>query len=90
MYGRRFGLCGRLAGRWATDEPVISTGTFHGQGINSKAVPWLNCVGTEIAIGLVPNVNGVVRYYHRSGAFGLFEPNADEGSKLGFGVQYQF
>jgi len=26
----------------------------------------------------------------RAGAFGLFEPNADEGSTLGFGIQYQF
>ncbi len=37
-----------------------------------------------------PSWNGVVRYYHRSGAFGLFEPNADEGSTLGFGLQYRF
>jgi hypothetical protein len=75
---------------WADGEPIIFTGTFHGAGINPKRVAWLNYVGTEIAVGLAPSWNGVVRYYHRSGAFGLFEPNADEGSTLGVGLQYRF
>ena len=75
---------------FATGEPVIPTGTFHGTAINFRKVPWLNYVGAEISVGLADRWSGVLRYYHRSGAFGLFEPNADEGSTLGAGIQYRF
>jgi hypothetical protein len=75
---------------WADDPPVISTGSFHGTPINYKANAWLNYVGAEVAVGIAPDWNAVLRYYHRSGAFGLFQPNADEGSTLGAGLQYRF
>jgi hypothetical protein len=90
LFGDPVSVSGFTGPSWASDEPVIPTGTFHGVHINYKRVPWLNYVGAEIAIGIAPEWNGVVRYYHRSGAFGLFEPNADEGSTLGFGLQYHF
>ncbi len=74
---------------FATGEPVIPTGTFHGVPINFRKVPWLNYVGAEVGVQLADRWSGVVRYYHRSGAFGLMQPNADEGSTLGFGIQYR-
>jgi len=75
---------------WADDPPVIPTGTWHGTPINFRRNPWLNYVGTQIAIALTPKFAATIRYDHRSGAFGLFEPNADEGSALGFGIQMRF
>ncbi|MDB5740076.1 MAG: hypothetical protein JWP16_1116 [Alphaproteobacteria bacterium] len=75
---------------WADDPPVISTGSFHVRPINFKENAWLNYVGAEVAVGIAPDWNVVLRYYHRSGAFGLFQPNADEGSTLGVGLQYRF
>src|SRR3978361_1175429 len=84
------GVSGFTGPSWADDPPVISTGTFHGAPINFKRNQWLNYVGAEVAVGLTSHLAAVTRYYHRSGAFGLFEPNADEGSTLGFGVLYKF
>lgn len=88
--GLPIGISGFTGPSFADDPPLISTGTFHGAPINFKKNPWLNYVGVEIAVGLTEHLNAVTRYYHRSGAFGLFQPNADEGSTLGFGVQYKF
>jgi hypothetical protein len=84
------GVSGFTGPSWADDAPVIATGVFHGQPINFRSSPWLNYVGAEIAVGLTSHLDGVVRYYHRSGAFGLFQPNADEGSTLAFGLLYKF
>lgn len=75
---------------WADDPPVIPTGTWHGTPINFRQNPWLNYVGTQIAVALNPKIAATIRYDHRSGAFGLFAPNADEGSALGVGLQMRF
>lgn len=75
---------------WADDPPVIATGTWHGTPINFRRNPWLNYVGTQLAFALTPTLAATVRYDHRSGAFGLFAPNADEGSALGIGMQLRF
>lgn len=75
---------------YADQPPVIATGTWHGAPINFKRNAWLNYVGAEIATALAPRWNTVLRYYHRSGAFGLFQPNADEGSTFAVGLQYRF
>jgi len=88
--GDPISVAGFTGPSWADDPPVIATGTWHGTPINFKSNAWLNYVGAEIAVGLAPDWNGVLRYYHRSGAFGLFQPNADEGSTLGVGLQYRF
>lgn len=75
---------------WADHPPIIPTGTWHGTPINYRRNPWLNYVGTQIDIGISKTLAATIRYDHRSGAFGLFAPNADEGSALGFGVQVRF
>jgi hypothetical protein len=75
---------------FADQPPSISTGTWHGAPIRFKRMPWLNYVGGEVAAALTPRWNAVLRYYHRSGAFGLFAPNADEGSTFALGLQYRF
>jgi hypothetical protein len=90
LFSRPVSLAAFTGPSWATGEPTIATGTFHGAGINFKRVPWLNHVGTEIAVGLADNWSGIIRYYHRSGAFGLFQQDADEGSTLGVGLQCRF
>lgn len=90
LFGDPFSISAFTGPSWADSEPAISTGTFHGTPINYRRIPWLNYVGAEFALGIAPRWNAVARYYHRSGAFGLFAPNADEGSTLGFGVQYKF
>jgi len=84
------GVSGFTGPSWADDPPVIATGSFHGRPIDFQKNAWLNYVGAEVALGLTPHLNTVLRYYHRSGAFGLFQPNADEGSTLGVGLQYKF
>ena len=90
IFGDPFSISGFTGPSWADGEPVISTGTFHGVPIDYKKNPWLNYVGAEFALQIAPQWNAIARYYHRSGAFGLFEPQADEGSTLGFGLQYKF
>jgi hypothetical protein len=90
FFGDPVSVSGFTGPSWADAPPVIATGSWHGTPINFKRNPWLNYVGAEIAVGLAPDWNAVLRYYHRSGAFGLFQPNADEGSTLGVGLQYKF
>ncbi|HEU0096083.1 MAG TPA: hypothetical protein VFQ52_06490, partial [Rhizomicrobium sp.] len=84
------GVSGFTGPSCADDPPAIATGSFHGRPINFQKNAWLNYVGAEVAVGLASNWNAVLRYYHRSGAFGLFQPNADEGSTLSAGIQYRF
>jgi hypothetical protein len=90
VLGVPVGVSGFTGPSWANDPPEIATGVFHGTPINFKRNEWLNYVGAEVAVGLTSQLDGVIRYYHRSGAFGLFEPDADEGSTLGFGLLYKF
>lgn len=90
LFGDPFSISAFTGPSWADGEPVISTGSWHGAPINFKRAPWLNYVGAEFALAIAPQWNAVARFYHRSGAFGLFQPQADEGSTLGFGLQYKF
>lgn len=53
---------------------------------------FLEYVGLEFAL---ENINqsqwdGVIRIFHRSGAFGLYAQDADTGSMLGIGIQRRF
>ena len=53
---------------------------------------FLEYVGLEFAL---ENINqsewdGVIRIFHRSGAFGLYAQDADTGSMLGIGLQRRF
>lgn len=84
------GVSGFTGPSWADDPPVIATGSFHGRPINFQKNAWLNYVGAEVAVGLTPHLNTVLRYYHRSGAFGLWADNADEGSMIGIGIRRDF
>jgi hypothetical protein len=54
--------------------------------------PWLNYVGIELAVGLpgTRHWDGVIRFYHRSGVWGLYSINADEGSTVGIGLRYRW
>lgn len=54
--------------------------------------PFLNYVGLELAAALNPTSkwDGVLRAFHRSGVFGLYSENADEGTFVGAGVRRRF
>ncbi len=55
--------------------------------------PFLNYVAVELAIGIPRHENhwdAVLRIFHRSGAWGLYSPNADEGSTVGVGLRAKF
>jgi len=65
------------------DDPVRN------QGHNER---FLEYVAVEFAL---ENINqsqwdGVIRMFHRSGAFGLYGNDADTGSMLGIGIRRQF
>ena len=75
---------------WADDPPLIGTGTFHGAPINFARMSLLEYVSAEMAMEVAPAWSAVLRFHHRSGGFGLFAPNADEGSMFGVGIRRQF
>ena len=54
--------------------------------------PWLNYVGIELAVALpgTSNWDGIIRVYHRSGVWGVYSINADEGSTVGAGLRYRW
>ena len=55
--------------------------------------PWLNYVSVELAVA-VPwdprHWDAVLRLYHRSGVWGLYSINADEGTTVGVGLRAKF
>jgi hypothetical protein len=58
---------------------------FHGKAL-------LNYVGAEFAYA-IPHSAGwdmALRFYHRSGAWGLYSEDADEGSMIGIGIRKRF
>jgi hypothetical protein len=58
---------------------------FHGKAL-------LNYVGAELTV-CIPQSHGwdlALRLYHRSGAWGLYSPDADEGTMLGIGIRKRF
>lgn len=55
--------------------------------------PFLNYVGIELAVAIPHHErhwDAVLRIYHRSGAWGLYSINADEGSMIGIGLRARF
>lgn len=54
--------------------------------------PWLNYVAIELAVALpnTTNWDAVIRIFHRSGVFGVYSINADEGSTVGAGLRYRW
>jgi len=53
---------------------------------------WLNFMSTAVSVGIpdAPGWSVVVRSYHRSGMYGVYVKNVDEGSMLGLGLRYKF
>ncbi len=77
---------------YADHPPLISMGSFHGAPIDFGRKKFLEYVGAEFAISISKDHlwSGVLRFYHRSGAFGLWADNADEGSMIGLGIRRAF
>lgn len=58
-----------------------------------KQHPFLNYIGIEIAVAIPHHErhwDAVLRIYHRSGAWGVYSINADEGSMIGIGIRAKF
>jgi hypothetical protein len=54
---------------------------------------FLNYVGIELAVPIPYHErhwDAVVRIYHRSGAWGVYSLNVDEGSMIGLGIRAKF
>ena len=69
--------------------PSYANAPTHNDGHSNR---FLEYVGLEFAL---ENINqsewdGVIRIFHRSGAFGLYAQDADTGSMLGIGIQRRF
>jgi len=59
---------------------------------NDESKHFLEYVSLEFALENISSSqwDGVVRMYHRSGAFGLYQNNTDIGSVLGVGIRRRF
>lgn len=60
---------------------------------NYRLKRWLNYIGIEFAVALPwdpEHWDGVFRIYHRSGAWGVYSLNIDEGTTVGFGIRARF
>ena len=60
---------------------------------NRRQIPFLNYFGLEVAVAIPHHErlwDAVMRIYHRSGAWGLYSINADEGSMIGVGLRARF
>jgi len=76
---------------YATDPPAFSYG-YGGKIEPSPRKKWLNFVGVEFAARLAPDSDWDVagRFYHRSGAFGLYADDVDAGMAVGIGIRRRF
>jgi len=65
------------------DDPALSEG---------KSGRFLEYVAVEFAVAAGEEIqwDGVIRMYHRSGAFGLYGLHTDTGSTLGIGIRRRF
>ena len=59
---------------------------------NDHSQRLLEYVSVEFTLENISNSqwDGVVRMFHRSGAFGLYQNNTDIGSMLGIGIRRRF
>jgi hypothetical protein len=73
---------------YTNDPPLIGVG-FNDEHLKFEGIKLLNYVGVELAFAMpgTQRWDGVLRIYHRSGAFGLYSIAADEGSAIGLGVR---
>ena len=72
---------------YAIDPPIEQYQTDRHQH------PFLNYVALELAVGVPHHArhwDAVIRIFHRSGAWGVYSINADEGSTIGVGIRARF
>jgi hypothetical protein len=76
---------------YATSPPASGIG-FHNQPVAFARVKYLNYFGIELAVALpdTDNWDGVLRIFHRSGAFGLYSIQADTSTAIGLGLRARF
>ena len=76
---------------YALDPPLFSIG-YKSIIYPAARVKFLNYISMEYAVALsdTSNWDGVVRLYHRSGAWGLYSDHDDDGLAVGLGVKYRF
>lgn len=75
---------------YALDQPHIPDYTY---GPSYKFKKFLNYTGVEFAWAIPGHArhwDAVMRIYHRSGAWGVYTNNVDEGSMFGFGLRARF
>ncbi|HUO98276.1 MAG TPA: hypothetical protein VMU01_06390 [Rhizomicrobium sp.] len=72
---------------YAIDPPLYYT-----TAAGVKRYTWLNYVSTEFTVGIPGSQRWafVLRGYHRSGMYGLYAHDVDEGSMIGIGLRYRF
>ena len=76
---------------YAVDPPDFSIG-YGGMIEPSQRKKWLNFVAVEFAFRVVPDSDWEIagRFYHRSGAFGLYADQVDAGMAVGVGIRRRF
>jgi hypothetical protein len=76
---------------YATSPPASGIG-YHDQPVPFAKVKLLNYIGIELAVALpgTDNWDGVLRFFHRSGAFGLYSIQADTSTAIGLGLRARF
>ncbi|HWD25717.1 MAG TPA: hypothetical protein VG387_01030 [Rhizomicrobium sp.] len=76
---------------YSLDPPHIAIG-YGGVVYPAARVKFLNYVTLEYARALSDTSpwDGVIKVYHRSGAFGLYSSHDDDGLSVGLGVKYRF
>jgi hypothetical protein len=76
---------------YATNPPLYGI-SYDNKPYLASRKKLLNYVGFEFAMQLPDSQHwdGVFRFFHRSGAFGLYNKQDDDGLALGLGVRYRF
>jgi hypothetical protein len=76
---------------WDTSPPHVIIG-YHEKVFGYEDAQFLNYMVVEDAIALTRDGkwDGVIRLYHRSGMFGVFNIDDTEGTTIGLGVRYRF
>ena len=69
---------------YAPNAPVIKEPVPH------QDPKFLNYVSAELGVGIGRKWDGVLRIYHRSGAWGTYSNTADVGTMIGFGIRRRF
>jgi hypothetical protein len=76
---------------YALDPPYTSIG-YSNHLYPAARRKFLNYIGMEYAVALTSSAgwDAVFRLYHRSGAFGIYSSNDDDGLAVGLGIRHAF